>query len=65
MSLSKETFIGLRAIKAPVKGVNKVPIKLNLLKVANNSHRMCMEHLRLENAKRTEAEKEKKHTKGT
>ena len=49
MSLSEETTTELRAIKAAVEeygGLNKEPITLDLLKVANNSHRMHMEHLR-------------------
>ena len=52
--LSEETFIGLRTTKAAVEecgAVNKVPITLYLMKVANNSYRMYMEHLRQENAK--------------
>ena len=62
MSLSDETIIGLRAIKAAVKecgDVNKVPITLNLLKVANNSYRMYMECLRQVNAKKRQKEIEK------
>ena len=52
ISLSEDTIIGLRAIKADVDecgSMNKVPITLDLLKVVNNSHRIYMEHLRQQN----------------
>ena len=42
MSLGKKTICRLRAIRAAVvecENVNKVPIKLDLVKVSNNSHR--------------------------
>ena len=55
MSLSEDNIIGLRSIKAAVEecgDVHKVPITLDLLKAANNSHKIYMEHLRQQNAKR-------------
>ena len=50
-----ETVIGFRAIKLPVEecgGVNEVQVMLDLVKVADDSHRMYMEGLRLENTKK-------------
>ena len=70
MPLSEETIIGLRDIKAAAEdcgSVNKVPLTLDLLKVANNSHRMYLDYLRQQNAKERQKKlknQNKKHTKG-
>ena len=55
--LNEETIIGLRPNKAAVEecgGVNKVSTTQDLLKAATNSQRLYTEHLREENAKKTE-----------
>lgn len=59
-----ETIVGLRTIKTAVEeceGVNKGSSNTGLVKVANNLHRMYMEHLRQEKLKKrqTGAEKSK------
>ena len=62
MSLHEETNIGLRAIKALVEGgggVHEIPIALGLLKIANNSHRVYMEHPKQENTKKRQKEADK------
>ena len=70
MSLSDETIMMLRAVRTAVEecgGVNKVPITLDLMKVANNSQRMYMKQLRQEIQRKDRRNlkiKNKKHTKG-
>ena len=64
ISLGEEAIIGFRAIKTAVEEcgtVDKAPILLesDLLKVANSSHRIHMEHPRCENAKQGQRETEK------
>ena len=60
--IHEETIIELRAVKDAAeecRGVNKVPLTLYLLKVANNSYRMYKEYLRKVNAKKRQKEAEK------
>ena len=62
VSMKRETLTGLRSVKAAVQdcgGVDKVPITLDTVRVAENSYRMYDEHLKEEQAKKKQKEMEK------
>ena len=62
VSMKRETLTGLRSVKAAVQGyggVDKLPITLDTVRVAENSYRMHNEHLKEEQAKKRQKEMEK------
>ena len=62
VSMKREALTGLRRVKAAEQdygGVDKVPITLDTVRVAENSYRMYNEHLKEEQAKKRQTEMEK------
>ena len=62
VSMKRETLTGLRSVKTAVQdygGVDKMPITLDTVKVAENSYRMYNEHLE----RRTSKEKAERNGK--
>ena len=62
VSMKRETLTGLRSVKDAIldyEGVDKVPITLDTVKVAENSYRMFNEHMKEEQAKKMQKEIEK------